>query len=73
MNPAIRIVEWIAAVILVVKVWSSSVFFLASSTALALVSAFSNFSFCLFHAAQLGPELAPELPPEFPPPPLDDE
>ena len=68
-----RIVEWIAAVILVVKVCSSSVFFLASSTALALASAVSNFSFCLFHAAQLGPELAPEFPPEFPPPPCDEE
>ena len=72
MNPAIRIVEWIAAVIFVVKVCSSSVFFLASSMALALASAVSSFSFCLFHAAQLGPELAPELPPEFPPP-WDDE
>ena len=60
MNPAIRLVEWIAAVIFVVKVCSSSVFFLASSTALALASAVSNFSFCLFHAAQLGPELGPE-------------
>ena len=37
-----RIVEWIAAVILVVKVCSSSVFFLASSTALALASAVSD-------------------------------
>ncbi len=72
-SPAIRIVEWIAAVIFVVKVCSSSVFFLASSMALALASAVSNLSFCLFHAAQLGPELpAPELPPEFPPP-LDEE
>ena len=71
MNPAIRIVEWIAAVIFVVKVCSSSVFFLASSTALALASAVSNFSFCLFHAAQLGPELGPEFPPEFAP--FDDE
>ena len=71
MNPAIRIVEWIAAVIFVVKVCSSSVFFLASSTALALASAVSNFSFCLFHAAQLGPVLCPEFCPEFAP--FDDE
>ena len=53
--------------IFVVKVCSSSVFFLAPSTALALASAASNFSFCLFHAAQLGPELRPEFDPKFAP------
>ena len=63
MNPAIRIVEWIAAVIFVVKVCSSSVFLLASSMAWALASAVSNFSFCLFQAAQLGPVLGPEFAP----------
>ena len=46
-----------------VKVCSSSVFLLASSTAWALASAVSNFSFCLFHAAQLGPVLCPEFAP----------
>ena len=65
-RPAILIVEWIAAVIFVVRVCSSSVFFLASSMALALASAASSLSFCLFHAAQLGPVLAPEFPPWFP-------
>ena len=63
MIPAIRIVEWIAAVIFVVKVCSSSVFLLASSMAWALASAVSNFSFCLFQAAQLGPVLGPEFAP----------
>ena len=47
--------------IFVVKVCSSSVFLLASSMAWALASAVSNFSFCLFQAAQLGPVLGPDF------------
>ena len=59
--PAIRRVAWIAVVIFVDKVWSSSFFFLSSSIGCTLPSADSVLSFSLLYAAQLGPELGPEF------------